>query len=121
MSTFDDVRQAICHGLSAAQSEARGWNVMRASIPVNAVVRTSDTVVTITLPALPTYQIAAPETISCTLPAAALTGAVPIVATTTIRILTAGVAALVGTASLRITAVAVLTTRRRKKGGRGAV
>jgi hypothetical protein len=81
---FDDIRQAIINGLVSAQSEPAGWNAVRSEIPVSAVVRTSDTVVTITLPPLPGYDITAPETITATVPACAVVGATPITATPSI-------------------------------------
>lgn len=83
---FDGIRQAIIDGIVSAQSEGTGWNALRSSIPVTAVVRTSDTVVTITLPALPTYDITAQETITVTVPAVALAGGVAIVATPTFTV-----------------------------------
>ena len=83
---FDDVRQQIIDGIDSAQSEANGWDALRSTIPVSAVVRTSATVVTITLPALSTYDITALETLTVTVPAAALVGAAPIVASPTIPI-----------------------------------
>jgi hypothetical protein len=83
---FDAERQAIIDGLVSAQAEGTGWNAIRAGIPVTAVVRTSSTVVTITLPALATYNITAEETITCTVPASALNGAAPIVATPTLTV-----------------------------------
>ena len=51
-ATFDAQRQSVIDGLVSAQSETNGWNAQRSNIAVSAVVRTSDTVVTITLPAL---------------------------------------------------------------------
>jgi hypothetical protein len=78
---FDDIRQAIIDGLVSDQSEATGWNAVRYDIPVSAVVRTSDTVVTITLPPLPGFDITSPETITATVPARAVVGAAPITAT----------------------------------------
>ena len=69
---FTDYRQQIIDGIVSAQAEAAGWNAQRVNIPVTAVVRTSATVVTITLPALPGYDITATETITVTVPAAAL-------------------------------------------------
>lgn len=83
---FDDIRQAIIDGLDSAQSEGTGWDAQRVNIPVTAVVRTSNTVVTITLPALPSYDITAPETITATVPASALLGGNPIVGTPTFTI-----------------------------------
>lgn len=83
---FNDARQAIIDGLDSAQSEATGWDALRSSISVTAVVRTSSTVVTITLPALATYDITAQEVITATIPASALTGAAPLVATPTMTV-----------------------------------
>jgi len=80
--TFAAARQAIIDGLDSAQSELTGWNaVVRDAESVTAVVRTSDTVVTITLSAAGSYDITAHETITVTVPAAAVVGAQPIVAT----------------------------------------
>ena len=84
---FSDARQDILNGLDSAQAEATGWDALRSSIPVTAVVRTSATVVTITLPALPTYDITAQEVITATVPDSALTGPNPLVATPTMTIL----------------------------------
>jgi hypothetical protein len=79
-AVFDAQRQAIINGLNSAGSAALGWNnVVRATQSVAGVVRTSATVVTITLDAFPTYDISASETITITVPQAALvlaTGAV---------------------------------------------
>lgn len=85
---FDAVRQAIINGLQSAQAEPTGWNVtVVLFMPVTAVVRTSDTVVTITLPAFPAYNITAAETITDTVPTAALvTPSSPIVAVPTFDI-----------------------------------
>ena len=82
-ATFDAQRQAIIDGLDSAQSEVAGWNAeVRDNMAVGTVVRTSATVVTITLPASASYAITAPETITVTVPADALTGAVEAVAGT---------------------------------------
>lgn len=86
-ATFDAQRQAIINGLDSAQVEATGWNAeVRDKEVVGAVVRTSDTVVTITLSAQAGYNITAQETITVTVPAAALTGAVEITATPTFTV-----------------------------------
>ena len=72
-ATFDAQRQNIINGLDSAQSEATGWNAeVRDNEVVGAVVRTSDTVVTITLSAAAAYDISAQETITVTVPATAL-------------------------------------------------
>lgn len=86
---FDQVRQIILNGFTAAQSEALGWNrEVRDKLPVTAVVRTSDTVVTLTLVAAPDYDITANETCTVTVPAEALVSSIaPLVATPTISIL----------------------------------
>lgn len=85
--SFDLQRQNIIDGLTSAQSELLGWNnVVKALQGTAGVVRTSDTVVTITLDAFATYNITATETITATIPATALTGAVAIVASPTFTV-----------------------------------
>ncbi len=73
---------ALLNGIVASGAEANGWNNEVAPVlNFNHVVRTSDSVVTITLPAVATYVITLTETVGVTVPAAALTtGAVPITA-----------------------------------------
>lgn len=84
---FDDARQAIINGLDSAQAEAAGWDaVVKPGLAVTAVARTSDTVVTITLPAFASYNITAQETITATVPAAALVSGGPVVGTPTFTI-----------------------------------
>lgn len=76
-ATFDAQRQNILDGLVANGSEANGWNAQ--NFAVTDVVRTSDTVVTITLSAEATYNITAPETVRVTVPASALvTSSIPL-------------------------------------------
>lgn len=85
-TVFNDIRQNLINGLDASGVEATGFDtVVRPAIPLSAVVRTSDTVVTITLPAVPSYNITTNETITATVPSVALTGGVgPYVASPTI-------------------------------------
>ena len=72
-ASFDAQRQNIINGLTSAQSEGTGWNAkVRDLEVVGAVVRTSDTVVTVTLSASAAYDITADETITVTVPASAL-------------------------------------------------
>lgn len=86
-SFFDDYRQDIINGLDSAQAEATGWDAeVKAKIAVTDVVRTSATVVTITLDAEAAYDITAQETITVTIPAVALVGAVAIVAAPTFTV-----------------------------------
>lgn len=87
-AAFDAVRQDIIDGLVSAQSEPTGWNAVVAGfLPVTAVTRTSDTLVTILLPAFPSYDITAAETITATVPAAAFeTPVAPVVAVPTFQI-----------------------------------
>lgn len=81
---FADIRQDIIDGITSAQSEATGWNAeVRDNLAVTDVVRTSDTVVTITLPASASYQIGADETIEVTIPASALDANEALIATPT--------------------------------------
>ncbi|MDA2939231.1 hypothetical protein MYX75_13345, partial [Acidobacteria bacterium AH-259-A15] len=92
---FNDQRQAIINGLDSGQSELTGWtNEVEAKQGVGGVVRTSDTVVTITLDAQAAYGITADETITVTVPASALTGSVAIVGTPTFKVLAAVTAAI---------------------------
>ena len=87
-ATFDAQRQPILDGLTSAQTETTGWNnEVRDNEVVGAVVRTSDTVVTITWTAAASYDITANETIEVTIPAAALvTSASAVVATPTFTV-----------------------------------
>ncbi len=84
-ATFDAQRQAIIAGADSAEAEVAGWNAeVRDKEDVTAVVRTSDTVVTITWSAAAAYKITANETITVTIPAAALvTSGIAVVATPT--------------------------------------
>ena len=62
-ATFDAQRQAIINGLTSAGAAAAGWNAtVKPALVVGNVVRTSATIITVTLPAVPTYDIAASET-----------------------------------------------------------
>lgn len=82
-ATFDAQRQAIIDGLDSSASDSNGWNAeVRDKEVVTAVVRTSPTVVTITLSAAADYNISASESITATIPASALVlGALDVVAT----------------------------------------
>ncbi len=85
--SFDLQRQNIINGVDSAQGETFGWNLVpQAAQSVGGVVRTSDTVVTITWDAFATYDITATETITVTVPATAVTGGNAIVATPTFSI-----------------------------------
>lgn len=84
---FNAERQGIIDGLDSAQGEPAGWDaVARPAIGVGDVVRTTDTRVTITMPAVPTYNITANETIEATIPASAHSGSNAIIATPTFTI-----------------------------------
>ena len=86
-ATFDGIRQDIIDGIDSAQSEATGWDAtVKATQGVSGVVRTSDTVVTITLDAQASYDISSAETITVTIPASAVVSAGAIVATPTFDI-----------------------------------
>jgi hypothetical protein len=89
----------LINGIDSGGAETYGWDaVVKANMDFNDVTRTSATVVTITLGAEATYNITANETITVTVPAAAVAGGSPITATPTFDI-TAGTpsAALTGT------------------------
>ena len=84
---FDAQRQSIIDGIDSAQSEAGGWDtVVKAGQGVAGVVRTSDTVVTITLDTFASYDITAQETITATIPGTALSKGNSVVATPTFTI-----------------------------------
>ena len=105
-ATFNAERQNIINGLDSAQAEGTGWDaVVKAGVPVTDVVRTSDTVVTITLPAFASYDITADETVTATLPATALTGGSAMVAAPSFNVaaLTGPAAAVSGTISASTT------------------
>lgn len=89
--SFDLQRQNIINGIDSAQSETLGWNLVPEALQgVAGVVRTSDTVVTITLDAFATYNITAQETITATIPSTALVEAIAIVASPTFTISATG-------------------------------
>jgi hypothetical protein len=84
---FDAQRQNIINGMVSAGAEAHGWDIeVVGTIPVTDVVRTGDTVVTITLSACPAYYITANETITVTVPATATDAGIAIVAAPTFTI-----------------------------------
>lgn len=86
-ATFDNQRDEILAGIDSAQSEGTGWDaVPKVNQALSGIVRTSDTVVTITWDAFASYNITATETITATIPGTALTGGNSIVATPTFTI-----------------------------------
>lgn len=90
-ATFNAQRQNIINGLDSAQSEATGWDaVVKATQGVAGVVRTSDTVVTITLDAFATYNITAQETITVTIPSTAVNLGTAIVGSPTFTVSATG-------------------------------
>ena len=92
-ATFDAQRQNIINGMDSQQSELLGWdNTVKALQGVAGVVRTSDTVVTVTLDAQLTYDITVTETITVTVPSTAVTRATAIIGTPTFNITATGVA-----------------------------
>ena len=88
-ATFNAIRADIIAGLDAASSPTHGWNneVRDGTMGVTNVVRTSDTVCTVTVPATIDYNVNAAEVITVTVPASALTtSASAVVATPTVDI-----------------------------------
>ena len=99
-ATFDAQRQNIINGLVAADSQTYGWNnEVKAKLGVTAVVRTSDTLVTITIPAgdVADYRIVTNEVITTTVPATAIGGAALVATPTTTITGTVESAAVSGT------------------------
>lgn len=92
-SAFEEQRGNIILGLNAATTVTTGWNDEVRDGGVLApqhVERTSNNVVTITLPPIPLYNIASTETITSTAPASALDGASEIVGSPTFDITAVG-------------------------------
>lgn len=87
-AVFNAQRQNIIDGLDAASSPAGGWNnKVRDVMGTGSVVRTNDTVVTITLPATADYDVNADEVITVTVPSTALTeSSIPVVGNVTVDI-----------------------------------
>jgi len=95
------ITEALIAGLVSNHPEyANGWtDVVVANMVHGDVVRTSDTVVTITLAAEATYAVPGDETITLTIPATALDSGGAVVATPSFPITAAaGTAAVTGTA-----------------------
>jgi hypothetical protein len=92
-ATFDAERQNIINGIDSDGSAPAGWDaVVKAGLVVTDVVRTSDTVVTIVIPAFGAYNIAATETITVTVPATAVVATTTIIATPTFSVTAVGAA-----------------------------
>lgn len=90
-NAFDNtIRAAIVAGLDSTSQNNTDFSSLIEADPgswsATGVVRTSDTVCAITLPATPTYSITANETITVTIPASAVASGVAIVASPTILI-----------------------------------
>jgi hypothetical protein len=101
-ATFNNQRQNIINGCDSAQAEATGWDAeVKAKMAVTDVVRTSDTLVTITLPAEAAYNITAMETITVTIPSTAVALGAAIVASPTFTVVTAGGGVAATSATLR--------------------
>lgn len=74
-ATFDAQRAGILAGLVSLGAEAGGWNAtVSPALVVTNCVRTSASIVTITLPAVAGYSITVPETVIATVPVTAITG-----------------------------------------------
>jgi|GEM_PF-4034582 len=87
IGTDCDNTTALIAGLDSDKAEAGGWDLkIKAVMDFNEIVRTSDTVVTITLDAYADYQITANETITITVPAQCTSDADAIVCTPTFQI-----------------------------------
>ena len=85
--SFDLQRDEIIAGVDSGQSETFGWDLVPKVLQsLGGVVRTSDTVVTITWDAFATYNITATETITVTVPGTAVVLGGSLVATPTFTI-----------------------------------
>ena len=78
----NSITQALIDGMLANLNELRGWNnVVRDGLTAANVLRVSDTVVIVTLPAFSNYEITVTEIITVTAPAVALTDGAPLIGT----------------------------------------
>ena len=93
---FNAERQNFINGGDSAQAEAAGWDaVVKAGLAVTDLVRTSNTVATLTLPAFASYNITAPEVVTWIIPGSILTGGNPLTCTPTITISPGGAIAAI--------------------------
>ncbi len=87
-ASFNVIRQDILDGITSAQSELFGWNnEVRDKENVDAVVRTSDSRVTITWSVAALYAIDISESITITVPASAVSSGVAIIATPALAVI----------------------------------
>jgi hypothetical protein len=70
---FNDIREDIRDNLISDKAEPAGWEATKADISLDNIVRTNNTVVTITMDPMPSYNITETEIITATAPASALT------------------------------------------------
>ena len=85
-ATFDAQRQTIIDNLDSNLSDQNGWDNRRSDFPVGNVVRTSNTIVTITLSASSAYSIPATEVITVTSPISAIVYGLSLVGSPTFSI-----------------------------------
>lgn len=86
-SEFNVSRADFITNLDSAQSEGTGWDAkVKAALQPKDVVRTSESVVTLTLPAVGDYDITAQETITGTAPASGLAGGVELAGSPTFTV-----------------------------------
>ena len=101
MPTGATATEELLAGIVSAQSEPYGWNaVVRPALLYTDVYRHNASTITLTLPQLAAYEISAPETINCNLPASVLASHQPTVASPSLVIEAVGGAARVHGAML---------------------
>eukprot|EP00163_Fabomonas_tropica_P015400 TRINITY_DN281_c0_g1_i10.p1 TRINITY_DN281_c0_g1~~TRINITY_DN281_c0_g1_i10.p1 ORF type:complete len:3420 (-),score=518.30 TRINITY_DN281_c0_g1_i10:122-10381(-) len=71
-AAFDSSRQAILDGISGDSTSSQGWDAQ--SPAVTSVARTSDRIITITLPPFDNYTVVGDEYLHLTVPVSALRG-----------------------------------------------
>ena len=90
-AAFEAARQAVIDGMVSDKGEAAGWLVeVTGNAVVGSVVRTSDVVVTVTLAVEASYATTLTETITITIPAAALEGQIEALACNAPLVVTTG-------------------------------
>jgi hypothetical protein len=88
---FNNILQNIINGMVGNSTDAHNWNTeVKSKLAVNAVARTNNTVVTVTLNAAAAYDITTNENVLVTIPGVALAGGANIAGTPQFVIAIAG-------------------------------
>ena len=93
-ATFtDSIKQDLIDGITSSNTtDANGWtNLVSPGLDVSAITRVSNTIVTLTLPAFPTYDTTLNDVLIWVIPGSSLEGELPVTATPGFAIATDGI------------------------------